>query len=140
LTATANLKAAETAETVQAAAAEDRAQLKQRIDQAQDAANQTCRTPSSWLSRPPIEQSQSASLAAALASRCSALFSIFALKSSLLAAVVQLQADAPGSAEQTIKTDLGRDACDAFSSLRLRRWHLHQLRRPIARRCRTAPR
>jgi hypothetical protein len=34
-------KAAETAETVQAAAAEDRDQLKQRIDQAQDAASQT---------------------------------------------------------------------------------------------------
>lgn len=34
-------KAAETAETVQAAAAEDRDQLKQRIDQAQDAADQT---------------------------------------------------------------------------------------------------
>ena len=34
-------KAAETAATVQAAAADDRDQLKQRIDPAQDAANQT---------------------------------------------------------------------------------------------------
>ena len=48
-------KAAETAATVQAAAAEDRDQLKQRIDQAQDAANQTMQDAKQRLSRPPTE-------------------------------------------------------------------------------------
>jgi len=41
--------------TAQAAAAEDRDQLKQRVDKAQDDANQASRTPSSELVRLPIE-------------------------------------------------------------------------------------
>jgi ubiquinone biosynthesis protein len=60
------------------------------------------------------------------------------------AELAQLQADVPadppGSAEQTIKTDLGRTPLKRSARLKLRRWHQHQLRRPIARCCRTAPR
>jgi hypothetical protein len=51
-----NLKAKvdEIVTTAQAAAAEDRDQLKQCVDQAQDDANQALRTPSSELAKLPI--------------------------------------------------------------------------------------
>jgi len=48
-------KANETVATARAAAAENRDQLKQRVEKAQNDANRPCRTPSSRLTRPWIE-------------------------------------------------------------------------------------
>jgi ubiquinone biosynthesis protein len=60
------------------------------------------------------------------------------------AELAQLQADVPadppGSAEQTIKTDLGRDVSEAFSSFEAAPMASASVAQAIARRCRTAPR